>query len=152
MIEDHKVIKESNSMSILDLNVDSTCVEKMLQSDSKTSNNSSSVLNPIDEDSSTNNSSNSPFTFDLLKKEKSDLEIVTKTLFPVIADRGGRVFTDLKKTFTEIDEENGVRNLQQKQSKVRKSRRGPRSRSSQFRGVTFYRRTGRWESHIWYVI
>ncbi|KAG2238481.1 hypothetical protein Bca52824_092273 [Brassica carinata] len=29
------------------------------------------------------------------------------------------------------------------------SRRGPRSRSSQYRGVTFYRRTGRWESHIW---
>ncbi|KAF8377578.1 hypothetical protein HHK36_030960 [Tetracentron sinense] len=32
---------------------------------------------------------------------------------------------------------------------LKKSRRGPRSRSSQFRGVTFYRRTGRWESHIW---
>ncbi|XP_052160032.1 APETALA2-like protein 5 [Oryza glaberrima] len=28
-------------------------------------------------------------------------------------------------------------------------RRGPRSRSSQYRNVTFYRRTGRWESHIW---
>lgn len=34
---------------------------------------------------------------------------------------------------------------------MKKSRRGPRSRSSQFRGVTFYRRTGRWESHIWLV-
>lgn len=34
---------------------------------------------------------------------------------------------------------------------LRKSRRGPRSRSSQYRGVTFYRRTGRWESHIWSV-
>ncbi|XP_074366197.1 ethylene-responsive transcription factor RAP2-7-like isoform X1 [Apium graveolens] len=33
--------------------------------------------------------------------------------------------------------------------RLNKSRRGPRSRSSQFRGVTFYRRTGRWESHIW---
>nr|WDA53379.1 apetala 2-10 [Erycina pusilla] len=33
--------------------------------------------------------------------------------------------------------------------KMKKSRRGPRSRSSQYRGVTFYRRTGRWESHIW---
>ncbi|CAN6326522.1 unnamed protein product [Urochloa humidicola] len=32
---------------------------------------------------------------------------------------------------------------------AKKSRRGPRSRSSQYRGVTFYRRTGRWESHIW---
>mmetsp|Transcript_7804 Transcript_7804/g.28837 ORF Transcript_7804/g.28837 Transcript_7804/m.28837 type:complete len:530 (-) Transcript_7804:173-1762(-) len=30
-----------------------------------------------------------------------------------------------------------------------KSRRGPRSSSSKYRGVTFYRRTGRWESHIW---
>ncbi|KAJ4895861.1 AP2-like ethylene-responsive transcription factor SMZ [Raphanus sativus] len=36
-----------------------------------------------------------------------------------------------------------------KQQAVKKSRRGPRSRSSQYRGVTFYRRTGRWESHIW---
>lgn len=35
---------------------------------------------------------------------------------------------------------------------MKKSRRGPRSRSSQYRGVTFYRRTGRWESHIWSVI
>ncbi|KAF9664993.1 hypothetical protein SADUNF_Sadunf16G0076000 [Salix dunnii] len=35
------------------------------------------------------------------------------------------------------------------QTPVKKSRRGPRSRSSQYRGVTFYRRTGRWESHIW---
>ncbi|PKA51445.1 Floral homeotic protein APETALA 2 [Apostasia shenzhenica] len=32
---------------------------------------------------------------------------------------------------------------------AKKIRRGPRSRSSQYRGVTFYRRTGRWESHIW---
>ncbi|KAL8159762.1 hypothetical protein V2J09_001299 [Rumex salicifolius] len=38
---------------------------------------------------------------------------------------------------------------QQQQQQVRRSRRGPRSRSSQYRGVTFYRRTGRWESHIW---
>jgi len=37
------------------------------------------------------------------------------------------------------------------QQQVRRSRRGPRSRSSQYRGVTFYRRTGRWESHIWQV-
>lgn len=35
---------------------------------------------------------------------------------------------------------------------LKKSRRGPRSRSSQYRGVTFYRRTGRWESHIWSAI
>lgn len=41
------------------------------------------------------------------------------------------------------DQQNNVK------QQVRKSRRGPRSRSSQYRGVTFYRRTGRWESHIW---
>lgn len=40
----------------------------------------------------------------------------------------------------------------QQRQQVKKSRRGPRSRSSQYRGVTFYRRTGRWESHIWFVI
>lgn len=40
---------------------------------------------------------------------------------------------------------------QQPQQQVKKSRRGPRSRSSQYRGVTFYRRTGRWESHIWFA-
>ncbi|KAJ6864868.1 APETALA2-like protein 3 isoform X1 [Populus alba x Populus x berolinensis] len=43
--------------------------------------------------------------------------------------------------------EQGIGARQQKP--VKKSRRGPRSRSSQYRGVTFYRRTGRWESHIW---
>ncbi|CAI9105234.1 OLC1v1004112C2 [Oldenlandia corymbosa var. corymbosa] len=37
----------------------------------------------------------------------------------------------------------------QQQQPGKRSRRGPRSRSSQYRGVTFYRRTGRWESHIW---
>ncbi|KAL5984014.1 hypothetical protein ACLOJK_018116 [Asimina triloba] len=42
-----------------------------------------------------------------------------------------------------------VKAVQAPQQHVKKSRRGPRSRSSQYRGVTFYRRTGRWESHIW---
>ncbi|MED6206677.1 APETALA2-like protein 3 [Stylosanthes scabra] len=41
------------------------------------------------------------------------------------------------------------RMVPQRAQQVKKSRRGPRSRSSQYRGVTFYRRTGRWESHIW---
>ncbi|CAN0926798.1 APETALA2-like protein 2 [Linum grandiflorum] len=44
-----------------------------------------------------------------------------------------------------------VQQQQQLQQKppVKRNRRGPRSKSSQYRGVTFYRRTGRWESHIW---
>lgn len=41
--------------------------------------------------------------------------------------------------------------MQQQPQQVKKSRRGPRSKSSQYRGVTFYRRTGRWESHIWFA-
>ncbi|XP_031389072.1 ethylene-responsive transcription factor RAP2-7 isoform X2 [Punica granatum] len=45
--------------------------------------------------------------------------------------------------------ESEVRVMQQPSQPPKKSRRGPRSRSSQYRGVTFYRRTGRWESHIW---
>uniref|UniRef100_A0A5B6ZKX6 Putative transcription factor APETALA2 isoform X1 n=1 Tax=Davidia involucrata TaxID=16924 RepID=A0A5B6ZKX6_DAVIN len=43
----------------------------------------------------------------------------------------------------------GVANSSEVSQPLKKSRRGPRSRSSQYRGVTFYRRTGRWESHIW---
>ncbi|CAA7032118.1 unnamed protein product [Microthlaspi erraticum] len=42
-----------------------------------------------------------------------------------------------------------ARVMQPPSQPVKKSRRGPRSKSSQYRGVTFYRRTGRWESHIW---
>ncbi|RWW35831.1 hypothetical protein BHE74_00059198 [Ensete ventricosum] len=58
-------------------------------------------------------------------------------------------------TFCQTDTQSELRILQQQQlhqqqqKQVKKSRRGPRSRSSQYRGVTFYRRTGRWESHIW---
>lgn len=53
--------------------------------------------------------------------------------------------------FSQSDNPADVRVLQQQQQHVKKSRRGPRSRSSQYRGVTFYRRTGRWESHIWLI-
>jgi len=143
-------------------------------SDSRTSN--SSVWNPPDEDSSNNSS---PLIFDILKKERGGSEfdaategnkeqnmaqkgeMVTRTLFPVNSyDKGGRV-PDLKSglwektqllnlSFPEPDGQNGLRTVQQKLPHVRKNRRGPRSRSSQYRGVTFYRRTGRWESHIWY--
>ncbi|XP_027366696.1 ethylene-responsive transcription factor RAP2-7-like [Abrus precatorius] len=175
-------------MAMFDLNIDinhvdadSTWAQKGVQlpsfppeiSDSRTSN--SSVWNPAEEDSSNNSS---PFIFDILKKERDGSEfggterdkmeqnmgqeggIVTRTLFPVTVDRGGRV-PDFKlglwgKTQwlnlsfpVNDDAQNGVRNLQQKLPHVRKNRRGPRSRSSQYRGVTFYRRTGRWESHIW---
>ncbi|WOL00478.1 AP2-like ethylene-responsive transcription factor TOE3 isoform X2 [Canna indica] len=51
--------------------------------------------------------------------------------------------------FSQSSEMGGGRVADASQQPVKKSRRGPRSRSSQYRGVTFYRRTGRWESHIW---
>ncbi|KAL1815969.1 hypothetical protein DCAR_0520323 [Daucus carota subsp. sativus] len=52
--------------------------------------------------------------------------------------------------FPRIAEERSVVVKQQEAQPVKKaSRRGPRPKSSQYRGVTFYRRTGRWESHIW---
>lgn len=122
------------------------------KTDSRTSN--SSVWNPAEEDSSNNSS---PFIFDLLKKEKDVSQIVkeekkepiTRTLFPMSSDRGGRVSDHSMAQRINFDDQNGHSILQQKQPQVRKSRRGPRSRSSQYRGVTFYRRTGRWESHIW---
>ncbi|GAU26048.1 hypothetical protein TSUD_225100 [Trifolium subterraneum] len=52
--------------------------------------------------------------------------------------------------FCQSETVNGGKSIENSASQpTKKSRRGPRSRSSQYRGVTFYRRTGRWESHIW---
>ncbi|XP_048324521.2 ethylene-responsive transcription factor RAP2-7 isoform X1 [Ziziphus jujuba] len=115
------------------------------------------------------------FNFAILKvgREGNDVvTAVTKELFPVSG--GLEVNGDLKdwqgqssssssssrKNWIELGFDQGgsgearlVQQQQQKQQQpqqqVKKSRRGPRSRSSQYRGVTFYRRTGRWESHIW---
>lgn len=65
-----------------------------------------------------------------------DEEVVTRQFFPVHEAAPQPPATTTAEAVT------GVQPL-------KKSRRGPRSRSSQYRGVTFYRRTGRWESHIW---
>ncbi|KAL8236543.1 hypothetical protein R6Q59_017624 [Mikania micrantha] len=87
-------------------------------------------------------------------------EFVTRTLFPAIYEEGrfnpGHQVNSLMclPNNNELQEMRLV-NVQQikptvQQNQIgKKSRRGPRSRSSQYRGVTFYRRTGRWESHIW---
>ncbi|MED6168628.1 Ethylene-responsive transcription factor RAP2-7, variant 2 [Stylosanthes scabra] len=101
--------------------------------------------------------------FGILKAEaaSNDNGVVTKELFPV---NGGANLVDSvnwqKSTFQgtngSIDLSfnrqgvvDGEVKVVQVQQPAKKSRRGPRSRSSQYRGVTFYRRTGRWESHIW---
>ncbi|KAG5515421.1 hypothetical protein RHGRI_036464 [Rhododendron griersonianum] len=102
------------------------------------------------------------FNFDILKvggggysrgdESSNDRVAVTHQLFPVIGGDGapnawlrGNNSVDLSFNQARI----GQQQPQQQPQQVKKSRRGPRSRSSQYRGVTFYRRTGRWESHIW---
>ncbi|KAG6485887.1 hypothetical protein ZIOFF_054454 [Zingiber officinale] len=96
------------------------------------------------------------------------LELITKQLFPsvpVILGVCQVPVTTLSSsscklplmdlTFSQDDSSSGSQPpynqhlLHQPQQQPKKSRRGPRSKSSQYRGVTFYRRTGRWESHIW---
>ncbi|KAK6942862.1 AP2/ERF domain [Dillenia turbinata] len=90
--------------------------------------------------------------------DRSRREFVTKQLlpFPECKERD-----ELKQPKTPslqgvVDQSQNLMNLrtvsqqqQHQQQMKKKGRRGPRSRSSQYRGVTFYRRTGRWESHIW---
>ncbi|KAM3398594.1 ethylene-responsive transcription factor RAP2-7 isoform X1 [Capsicum galapagoense] len=82
-------------------------------------------------------------------------EYVTQQLFPVnTAELNTRAHTSQNADWIDrstYDPANtvGFREMPKQQQPVKKSRRGPRSRSSQYRGVTFYRRTGRWESHIW---
>jgi AP2-like factor (euAP2 lineage) len=108
--------------------------------------------------------------------ENDDNVVTTKELFPVTGGghtgdfmnwQGQSSSSSSKKSWIDLsfDQSGGsgvpgeVRDIQLQQQPpsqpaqppVKKSRRGPRSRSSQYRGVTFYRRTGRWESHIWLV-
>ncbi|KAJ0788036.1 putative transcription factor AP2-EREBP family [Helianthus annuus] len=101
------------------------------------------------------------FSFDILKVNDetpispSQSEFVTRSLFPVSREEGRQQVNSLVLFPNNNNNNERVVNVQQSMPTVqqnqagRKSRRGPRSRSSQYRGVTFYRRTGRWESHIW---
>ncbi|OMO71596.1 hypothetical protein CCACVL1_18145 [Corchorus capsularis] len=106
----------------------------------------------------------------LEKDKNSSSDFVTHQLFPVAGEKGGlelefgssgNFVKDNNKSVASrpqwlnlsYAESNGEGEAELKSVQLkpqpRKSRRGPRSRSSQYRGVTFYRRTGRWESHIW---
>ncbi|KAK8939938.1 Floral homeotic protein APETALA 2 [Platanthera guangdongensis] len=64
--------------------------------------------------------------------------IATRLFFPTneAPNKAGEVLTEAKVAVPDVQPK-------------KKYRRGPPSRSSQYRGVTFHRRTGRWESHIW---
>ncbi|XP_011027029.1 PREDICTED: ethylene-responsive transcription factor RAP2-7 isoform X3 [Populus euphratica] len=140
--------------------------------DSATSN--SSITNTTEDENSSNNS-NSAFIFDILKKDGNftntstinasketnrNCDFTTQQLFPESTglelnfQPGLAVASATRPQWLKLSQmgsspEAEPKNVQQKQQQARKSRRGPRSRSSQYRGVTFYRRTGRWESHIW---
>ncbi|OAY37919.1 hypothetical protein MANES_11G139300v8 [Manihot esculenta] len=120
--------------------------------------------------SKNNTSSMFTFNFDILKvgggggggNENETVAAVTKEFFPlsngkgVAGDYGNFFGQGSSKNWIDLSFERRhdigdgeVRKVQPPLQQVKKSRRGPRSRSSQYRGVTFYRRTGRWESHIW---
>ncbi|KAF5809773.1 putative transcription factor AP2-EREBP family [Helianthus annuus] len=85
------------------------------------------------------------YNFDILKVGDTSCEDNRSEIMSVSELQESRKSNELQE----------IRLVQVQQQKVNvvgkgnKSRRGPRSRSSQYRGVTFYRRTGRWESHIW---
>lgn len=125
-----------------------------LQMESSGSFNSSSLNAGGDEDDSSNLNAEPPcgYSFSILANNQNETAVVadsdrnsdhrTIQLFP----SDGQSSDSIMRQWLDL----GCREQQRPQ--IRKSRRGPRSRSSQYRGVTFYRRTGRWESHIWLVI
>ncbi|XP_058780079.1 ethylene-responsive transcription factor RAP2-7-like isoform X2 [Vicia villosa] len=140
-------------------------LEKVPQASSGTSNSSivnaegSSNITGDDDSCSTRAGGVFTFQFGILKVEKGTDAVATKELFPVSAGNwphgeSSAMLIPARKSVMDlsldqrIGGENGVAQVPQR-PQVKKSRRGPRSRSSQYRGVTFYRRTGRWESHIW---
>uniref|UniRef100_A0A7N0TCG2 AP2/ERF domain-containing protein n=1 Tax=Kalanchoe fedtschenkoi TaxID=63787 RepID=A0A7N0TCG2_KALFE len=114
-----------------------------------TSNSSIANVTEADEDSCSRAGETPYFNLSVGREKMNTIE-----LFPMRMAVGDFGDEGLKKKQMDISfNQNGsskVKEVQQLQPLVaRKSRRGPRSRSSQYRGVTFYRRTGRWESHIW---
>jgi AP2-like factor (euAP2 lineage) len=135
----------------------------------------SSTVSAGDEDSTSNYDAAFAYSFSILKNSSAEeLDKCNRTiqLFPVtgageeesdVAGSGLGFGQSLRKEWLDLTSSYGGVGAKERivapqpgeqpqRQQVRKSRRGPRSRSSQYRGVTFYRRTGRWESHIWSVI
>lgn len=137
----------------------------------------SSVINADEAPSSTRGDNGSSSTFNVnrsfnqpkwathVENSVRSTELVTRQLFPVNGGVKNYEFSSICSSATSLlrpqllnlstpDDHQLIIFDDQKpppdQPQVRKNRRGPKSRSSEYRGVTFYRRTGRWESHIWY--
>ncbi|KAL2933790.1 Floral homeotic protein APETALA 2 [Bienertia sinuspersici] len=135
-------------------NSDTNLVENSFTSNSSLLDNGDSLL------SSNCQALSIAYNFDILKNSYNNGDqlcvdrgsvssgFVTHELFPV-SDGPGRSVGAAQKPMMGVVEVRSLTGQSQKSQQVKKSRRGPRSRSSQYRGVTFYRRTGRWESHIW---
>ncbi|KAE8669216.1 Floral homeotic protein APETALA 2 [Hibiscus syriacus] len=153
----------------------STQVEDSGSSNSSIINDDDVPLSNAKDENSSNDDGSLAFVFDILKKEEKDdgdddaiivktvqhpsPEFLTRQLFPVAGEKvglelefGAKASASrpqwLNLSCSESTSKAELTTVQIK-PQPRKSRRGPRSRSSQYRGVTFYRRTGRWESHIW---
>nr|GMD33274.1 ethylene-responsive transcription factor RAP2-7-like [Ipomoea batatas] len=104
------------------------------------------------------------YAFEILRREEDGKEygesenrggFETKELFPLSGGEAVLFNQQQQQQWLDLSANYGIvadpriMILPPQRPQVKKSRRGPRSRSSQYRGVTFYRRTGRWESHIW---
>ncbi|KAK6929259.1 AP2/ERF domain [Dillenia turbinata] len=150
------VDSESNNSALIAMNETKKLQERNggQMEDSGTPN--SSIVNAGDEDSG----STTGFDFEMFRtvsavednqnKERSSEVLVTRELFPVNGSTSATSFWKPNWLNPSVaDLVTGEGGVEQQKQPVKKSRRGPRSKSSQYRGVTFYRRTGRWESHIW---
>ncbi|KAL2455696.1 Ethylene-responsive transcription factor RAP2-7 [Abeliophyllum distichum] len=122
--------------------------------------NNAAVADEQESNSSTHRNSLSTLNFSILKPNIVEISDDRSNddnnssnelqLFPTTSSESSRAKYWLNLSVPEVPEELGIYKAPHQQPPaVKKSRRGPRSRSSQYRGVTFYRRTGRWESHIW---
>lgn len=116
---------------------------------------SSSVVNAADTDDSCSYGDAVAYNFAILNNSASsggagESSVRTIQLFPATDSGLSPAWLDFS---SKVDQHGAAaeQRITPLQPQVKKSRRGPRSRSSQYRGVTFYRRTGRWESHIWLV-
>ncbi|KAL0735210.1 hypothetical protein Bca4012_011420 [Brassica carinata] len=153
----------------LNLNLESAAEKEVLNQMDESVTSNSSLVNAeasscIDGEEELCSTPAVKFQFEILKGGGREDEVMTKEFFPVAKD--GVSFVDLSgqssRSSVDISFQRGNQGgdflsggegervmMQPPAQPVKKSRRGPRSKSSQYRGVTFYRRTGRWESHIW---
>eukprot|EP00262_Sarcandra_glabra_P012546 TRINITY_DN325_c1_g1_i1.p1 TRINITY_DN325_c1_g1~~TRINITY_DN325_c1_g1_i1.p1 ORF type:complete len:510 (-),score=91.41 TRINITY_DN325_c1_g1_i1:96-1625(-) len=96
--------------------------------------------------------SNRIFGYSMVSETSEEDAVITRQFFPAEKESGMVSFPRAQWVGVKFCQSESVVPADAKADfaqPMRKSRRGPRSRSSQYRGVTFYRRTGRWESHIW---